>query len=179
MSPGGDRDDQLMQAVAAGNETAFAELMHRHRQRVYHQVRAIVQDSTQAEDLTQEVFARVYRNAGDYTAQGSFTPWLRRIALNMARSHLRQQRRVSHLSLSDLERERELPDTDASDPMQAMLTKGLNEDVRTAIQALPDEQRFALIMRYFGDMSLQEIGWAMRCPEGTVKSRGTKPALEN
>lgn len=169
MPPGGDRDDNLMQAVAAGNEAAFAELMRRHRQWVYHQVRAIVQDSSQAEDLTQEAFTRVYRSAGDYTAQGSFTAWLRRIALNLARNHLKQRQRSACLSLSDLEME--LLGTNGSEPMQALLARGLSEDVRTAIQALPDEQRFPLIMRYFGDMSLQEIAWAMRCPEGTVKSR--------
>ena len=54
-------------------------------------------------------------------------------------------------------------------PEQA--TGALRDDLRNAIERLPDEQRLALIMYYFGDMSLQDIGWALQCPVGTVKSR--------
>ncbi len=57
------------------------------------------------------------------------------------------------------------------DPAAALMSEALREDVRTAIQALPEEQRLALVMRYFGDMSVPDIAWAMQCPEGTVKSR--------
>lgn len=118
MPPSGDRDDNLMQAVAAGNEAAFAELMRRHRQWMYHQVRANVQDSSQAEDLTQEAFRRVYRSAVDYTAQGSITVWRRHVALNLARNYLKQRQRSACLSLSDLEVE--LLGTNGSEPMQAL-----------------------------------------------------------
>lgn len=57
------------------------------------------------------------------------------------------------------------------DPAAALASEVLHKDLRAAIHALPDEQRLALVMHYFGDMSLQDIAWAMKCPVGTVKSR--------
>jgi RNA polymerase sigma-70 factor (ECF subfamily) len=53
----------------------------------------------------------------------------------------------------------------------ALASSALRDDLRAAIQALPDEQRLAMVMHYFGDMSLQDIAWAMKCPVGTIKSR--------
>jgi len=53
----------------------------------------------------------------------------------------------------------------------ALLTSTQREEVRTAIQSLPDDQRMVVVMRYFGDMSLPDIAWALKCPLGTVKSR--------
>ena len=53
----------------------------------------------------------------------------------------------------------------------ALASSALRDDLRAAIQALPDEQRLAMVMHYFGDMTLQDIAWAMKCPVGTIKSR--------
>lgn len=162
-------DDELMTAISEGDETAFAELMQRHRRWVRGLVCAFVRDSQQAEDVTQEVFARVHLSAGNYTRQGSFIAWLKRVAVNRAKDHLRRNRQAELTA----EREREfVQETDvAFDPSEALLSNALKDDLRAAIQTLPDEQRMTLIMRFFGDMSVQDIAWALRCPEGTIKSR--------
>lgn len=158
-----------MRAIAAGDQAAFAALMRRHRRWVCRLLHAITQDREQAEDLAQEVFARLHRHAGGYTPQGQFTAWLQRIAVNLARSYLQKRRQAVVVPLSELEAE--LAQDRRFDPMIAFLSKGLQENIRTAIAALPDEQRLAIIMRYFGGMSVQDIAWAMKCPEGTIKSR--------
>ena len=162
-------DDELVQAIAEGDTSAFSELMQRHRRWVFNLLATITHDREQAEDLTQEVFARVHRHAGCYRGQGQFTAWLKKIAVNLAKSYLTRQKQAPHMSLSALETE--MAQDERFDPMMAFLSKGLQEEIRAAISALPDEQRLAVIMRYFGGMSVSDIAWAMQCPEGTIKSR--------
>jgi RNA polymerase sigma-70 factor (ECF subfamily) len=158
-------DDELMQAVAEGDTAAFSELMRRHQRWIGSLVRAFVRDRQQAEDLTQEVFCRVHRSAGDYVARDQFVAWIKRIAINLAKDFLRGQR------ASPVPLEAEAAGTHLFDPETAILSDALRGDLRQAIQSLPDEQRLVLIMRYFGDMSVQDIAWAVKSPEGTVKSR--------
>jgi RNA polymerase sigma-70 factor (ECF subfamily) len=169
MLPRAASDDELVHAAAGGHNAAFTELMRRHRQWVCALMRAFVHDPEQAEDLAQEAFCRVYRHAGDYTAQGSFMPWLKRIAVNLAKDALRKQRKASMVSLTEIEET--LVTDKRSDPMAALTSGVMREELRAAIQRLPDEQRLALVMHYFGEMTLPDIAWAMKCPVGTIKSR--------
>jgi RNA polymerase sigma-70 factor (ECF subfamily) len=162
-------DDELMQAAARGEEEAFAALVHRHRGWVQRLMRAIVQDEEQAEDLTQEAFCRVYRHLDDYEPQGSFVAWLKRIAANRAKDFLRKRRKETLVPLCEVEQT--LAAGSYGDPMAALASGLVNEEVRAAIQALPDDQRLPVVMHYFGQMGVSEIAWAMKCPVGTIKSR--------
>jgi RNA polymerase sigma-70 factor, ECF subfamily len=162
-------DDDLMQAAHGGEEAAFSELVRRHRSWVRWLMLAFVRDEDQAEDLTQEAFCRVYQHAGEYRPQGNFPAWMKRIAINLARDYLRRQRRATLISLSGIEDSVE--DIQPFDPAEALASDVLRQELRDAIQSLPDEQRLALVMHYFGDMSLQDIAWVLKCPVGTVKSR--------
>jgi RNA polymerase sigma-70 factor, ECF subfamily len=162
-------DDNLMQAAAEGDEAAFGELMRRHQGWVRAVMMTFVHNPEQAEDLTQEAFCRVFQHREDYDAQGHFTAWLKRIAANLAKDHLRRQKQASFVPLEEWE---ELPATDRRcDPMASLASGVLRDDLRAAIEALPDDQRLAVVMHYFGDMGLQDIAWAMKVPVGTVKSR--------
>jgi len=162
-------DDELMLAAAEGSEEAFAALMERHRDWVRWLLRAFVRDADLVEDLAQETFARVYRHRQEYIPRGNFVAWLKRIAVNQAKDCLRRQKTRAE---SPLEGEEELLVADRRyEPMAAVANGCLQEDLRAAIQRLPDEQRLPVIMHYFGDMTLPDIAWAMRCPVGTVKSR--------
>ena len=162
-------DDDLMQAAAAGDPTAFSELTERHRGWVRSLMFAFVRDAEQADDLTQDAFCRAFQHLDGYEPQGHFTAWLKRIAINRAKDFLRRQKQATVVPLHECE---EAPATDRrGDPLAALASGALRDDLRSAIEALPDEQRLAVVMYYFGDMSLQDIGWALQCPVGTVKSR--------
>jgi RNA polymerase sigma-70 factor (ECF subfamily) len=162
-------DDELMLAAAQGSEEAFAALMQRHRDWVRWLLRAFVHDGDVVEDLAQETFARVYRNREEYVPRGSFVAWLKRIAVNQAKDYLRRQKSRAEAPLEDTE---DLLIADRrQEPLAALAAGCLQQELRAAIQVLPDEQRLPVIMHYFGDMSLPDIAWAMRCPVGTVKSR--------
>jgi RNA polymerase sigma-70 factor (ECF subfamily) len=162
-------DDALMQSVARNEESAFRTLMQRHQSWVSSLLISIVRNRQYAEDLTQEVFWRARQHAGKYISQGEFASWLKRIAINAALDFLREERKFVAVGLENVENA--LADERCSSPVTALLTSTLREEVRTAIQSLPDDQRLVVVMRYFGDMSLQDIAWAMKCPLGTVKSR--------
>ncbi len=162
-------DDNLMQSAADGDEAAFGELMRRHQGWVRALMMTFVRDVEQADDLTQEAFCRVYQHLDGYDSQGHFTAWLKRIAANLAKDFLRKQKQATLVPLDEWE---ELPSTDRRcDPLAALASGVLRDDLRAAIEGLPDEQRLAVVMHYFGDMSLQDIAWAMKVPVGTVKSR--------
>jgi RNA polymerase sigma-70 factor, ECF subfamily len=162
-------DDNLMQAAAEGDEGAFGELMRRHQGWVRALMMTFVRDAEQADDLTQEAFCRIYQHRDGYDAQGHFTAWLKRIAANLAKDYLRKQKQATLVPLDEWE---ELPATDRRcDPLAALASGVLRDDLRAAIEGLPDEQRLPVVMHYFGDMSLQDIAWAMKVPVGTVKSR--------
>jgi RNA polymerase sigma-70 factor (ECF subfamily) len=162
-------DDDLMQAAAEGDEAAFGELMRRHQSWVRSLIRAVVHSQEQAEDLTQEAFCRVFQHLGRYAGQGQFVAWLKRIAVNLAKDHLRRRSHAATLPLYELEET--LLEDGRFDPQAALASGLLRDDVREAIRLLPDTQREPLLMHYFADMSLQEIALRMDCPVGTVKSR--------
>jgi RNA polymerase sigma factor (sigma-70 family) len=162
-------DDTLMQSVARNEESALRMLIERHQSWVFSLLISIVRNQQHAEDLTQEVFWRARLHAGKYQSQGEFASWLKRIAINAALDFLRGERKFVAVGLENVENT--LADERSSSPVAALLTSTLREEVRTAIQSLPDDQRLVVVMRYFGDMSLQDIAWAMKCPLGTVKSR--------
>lgn len=162
-------DDDLMQAAAGGDEDAFSELMRRHQSWVRSLMYSFARDHDQAEDLTQEVFCRAYRHAESYDPQGYFVAWLKRIAVNLAKDFLRKRKQATLMPLHELDDT--LLEDRRFDPAAALASEVLRDDLRGVIQTLPDEQRLALVMHYFGDMSLQDIAWAMKCPVGTVKSR--------
>jgi RNA polymerase sigma-70 factor (ECF subfamily) len=191
----GVTDAQLMHTVAAAAaadadradrataDQAFTELVRRHRPRVQRLVNAYVRNTEQAEDLTQEVFCRLYQHAGSYVHQGCFVAWLRRIAMNLAKNFLRRQRQTTWVPLTELseseermalgygDRHTNIGGDRRFDPVAALESSVLKEEVRTALWTLPDEQRQALVLRYFAGLSVAEIARVSACPEGTVKSR--------
>ncbi len=162
-------DDTLITAAQQGNPGAFTQLVQRHWTWVYRLIAAIVRDHAAAEDVTQEVFCQVYQHLGDYTAQGKFVAWLKRIAVNRARNFLRDHGRKGG-------REGRLPQGEVAsdelaDPATVIASHLLHQEVRAALQSLPEEQRHVLIRHYFGGQSIETIAEALACPIGTVKSR--------
>lgn len=171
MPPAETNDDSLMQAAATGDRAAFALLVRRHRGWVLTLVRAIVRDADQAEDLTQDVFCRLYARCGQYGAHGQFVAYLKRIAVNAARDFLRGARsRPVRVSLHDLA-ETAAPPGAGFDPAFVFASRALQQNVRTAILRLNDEQQAVVLLFYFGGLSVEEIAQKTHCPAGTVKSR--------
>ena len=162
--PTGD-DDSLIQQAVCGNSAAFAVLVCRHRPWVVRLLRAFTSDADAAEDLAQETFTRLHRHAAAYRGRGQFVAYLKRIAQNVGRSHLRQTRGIILVCWDELE------EITHQDLQGEVLARGVQDDVRSAIEALPSDQREAVLLHYFTGLTVPEIAERAQCPAGTIKSR--------
>jgi RNA polymerase sigma-70 factor (ECF subfamily) len=175
-------DEHLMLAHGEGSEAAFAELMRRHQRGVLNFVYRMVQNRQIAEEITQEVFLALVKNARRYKPTAKFTTYLYTIASNMiSKEWLRRKRRPRVLSLfapwagSPDDDEIFHPLAQVSDQKadtEVAFKRGeISEAVNEALKDLPAHQREAFILRRFEDLSYQDIARITRVPIGTAKSR--------
>jgi RNA polymerase sigma-70 factor (ECF subfamily) len=173
-------DEALMLDHAAGEEAAFAELVRRHQKGVLNYMFRMVQNRQIAEELTQEVFLALVRNAERYQPTAKFTTYMYTIASNMVcKEWSRQRRRPRLFSLSAWWQGDE---EDSFDPLEHMADaradvqgafqrEEISTAVNDALRHLPDHQREAFVLRRYQDLSYEEIAEICDVPVGTVKSR--------
>lgn len=162
-----DRD--LVDAVIAGDDEAFRMLVDREQAKVVAICRRVLRDGAEAEDVAQEAFLQAYRSLPTFRGDGPFGAWLGRIAVRMAFARLK---RPAELRADPTREEGWLVDmTDAADPQSQALSAEYRSEVLEAVSRLPEAQRRTVAMRFYGDMSLEEISTATGVPMGTVKSR--------
>ncbi len=166
-------DAQLMFRVRAGDTACFAQLLERHRNPVIHFLYRMVQNQAVAEELAQEVFLRVYRSRESYEPTAKFTTWLYRIATHLALNYLRDHRRERADRSMDIETDdgpaRQLTDRLPNIEQDLVRQARLNE-VRLAIERLPDKQRAAVLMHKYQELEYSMIAQALKCSESAVKS---------
>ena len=153
-------DDVLVAHYMEGNNKAFDELLARYQGKLFNYIYFIVRNQEVAEDLFQETFVKaiVTLQQGRYTASGKFGAWLTRIAHNMIIDGFRQERNENTISNDEFEIDL-LNDADLCDDnieMQ-MVNEQTLSDVRRLMDALPDNQREVVYMRFYQDLSFKEI----------------------
>jgi RNA polymerase sigma factor (sigma-70 family) len=162
--PALSEDDALMARVAAGDRTAFALLFDRHKGKLFGYLYHLVGDRMTAEDLLSETFLRVYQARARYRGT-NFAPWLLVIARNLALGELRR-RRTQQQAADRLAAEARQPargETGAESEMR--------ERVRMALLKLPEDQRTALVLREYQELSYREIGQVLGCSEHAARAR--------
>jgi RNA polymerase sigma-70 factor (ECF subfamily) len=168
-----ERDAELMLRVREGDTGSFTLLLERHRVPVIHFLYRMVQNQAVAEELTQEVFLRVYRSRASYEPTARFTTWLFRIATHLALNQIRDRRHEkSAESINDEPRDgivRQLPDRRPSVEQQMVRDARLSE-VRHAIESLPAKQKAAVLMHKYQEMEYSQIAGVLGCSESAVKS---------
>jgi RNA polymerase sigma-70 factor (ECF subfamily) len=169
------RDEELMDRLAGHDLTAFEALYDRYGDLVYSVSLRIVGDTYVAEDVTQDVFLRVWRRPDQFDlSRGRFVTWLLSVARNRSIDQRRSQsRRMRHEALpaSDEEEDALPGDNARDDPALATVLSEERAAVRKALEALPPEQKLAIQLAYFGGMTQQEIANKLGQPLGTVKTR--------
>lgn len=172
-----DPSVRLMLRVQEGDTDAFRELVEVHRGRVYQQLYAMIGNREEAEDLTQEVFLRIYRHRKNYQPQAKFVTWLSHIVRNLGRNALRDRRRRPAFPLLSAAQnpeqdglDRLLADNRAELPGQPLERFELREMVRTALATLGDRQREALELQQFQDRSYAEVGDRLALTPQAAKS---------
>ena len=168
-----DRDAELMLLVRDGDPGSFGLLLEKHRGPVLHFLYRMVQNKAVAEELTQEVFLRVYKARASYEPTAKFTTWVFRIATHLAFNWIRDGRsEKSQTSLDDDARDagsRQVADRRKT-VEQELLHQAKLREVRDAIDGLPAKQRAAVMMHKYREMEYAQIAGAIGCTESAVKS---------
>lgn len=168
-----DPDYQLVEQCMSGNEAAWEELVRLHTRRVYSVCYRFTGTSEEAQDLTQEVFLRVFRTLKTFRAgEGSFNVWLNRLTRNLLIDHYRRSR----LDRKTESLEDQLPmieeATGLTSRTEGMLAgREASELLQGALQKLSPELRETVILRDVEELEYREISQVLNVPEGTVKSR--------
>jgi len=173
-------DAQLIQLCLRGEGTAWAQLVRLHTRRVYNMCYRFTGNGAAAEDLTQEVFFRVYRTLPSYRSEfGAFTTWLTSVTRNMLVDHYRRTRRDRLTdSIEDAAVQVEEKPSPTHTPDRAALAAELSEQLQQGLAKLSPDLREAVILRDLQGLDYREIQVVLKVPEGTVKSRINRGRIE-
>src|SRR2546423_968740 len=168
-----DSDSLLVARCLSGEDTAWEDLVRTHTRRVYGLCYRFTGSDSEAQDLTQEVFLRIFRTLKSFRAtEGSFTAWMARVTRNLLIDHYRRNRqeRVTDSIEGQLPTlEEGIPA--ASRPDGIVAGREAGEILQGALQRLSPELRETIILRDLQELEYKEISDVLKIPEGTVKSR--------
>ena len=173
-------DPQLVQHCLQGDGSAWEELVRRHSRRIFNICYRFTGNGTDAEDLSQDVFLRVYRTLGSYrSAHGGFATWVTSVTRNLLIDHYRRSKRDRATdSLDDKLTMVENKESTARRPDEQALLGELSGQVQTALTKLSPDLREAVILRDLQQLEYGEIQRVLSVPEGTVKSRINRGRIE-
>jgi RNA polymerase sigma-70 factor (ECF subfamily) len=177
MESAAESDEDLMQRFGRGDGAAFETLYRRHESRVFRYLYRHVGNHASANDLMQEVWFAVARNAGRYQPTARFTTWLFTLAHHRMVDSLRKLRPQVSLDTDDPEAGEKtglanrLPADHRAEPLSELSSQDEAAALLAAVSALPDEQRTAFLMQAEGELSLADIAEATGANVETVKSR--------
>jgi RNA polymerase sigma-70 factor (ECF subfamily) len=164
-SPDGSQDERsLIALAAAGDRRASRALYDRHAARVHRLAYRVCGDPDLAEDLTQDVFVKVFRSLGQFRGDSAFSTWVHRIAVTVSLNAMRKVKRLREREADLDEAHQHVFEPDAIDP-------DLRARLAAAIEALPDGVRMALVMHALEGYTHAEIGQALGIAEGTSKAK--------
>ena len=158
-------DAVVVRRCQTGDREAFAMLVDRHRAMLFGTAYLMTRDRQMAEDAVQEALIQIWKNIGSLRKPDGLKAWLAHIVVN----EVRQQARKRHLPSVTLEELTDPPQADGA----AVGIQGseMRQDLAKAVSTLPPDQREAVVLRFFSDLTVPEIAAATGSREGTVKSR--------
>src|SRR5437016_3516085 len=169
-----DPDFSLVSRCLRGDEPAWEELVRLHTRRVYGLCYRFTGSGSESQDLTQEVFLRVFRTIRSFrSTEGSFATWLARVTRNLLIDHYRRSRqdRSTESIEEQLPMLEEVGAAASARPDQSLAGREASEILQATLQKLSPDLREAVILRDLQEMEYREIADVLQIPEGTVKSR--------
>lgn len=175
-SPRAEEDRILIIAARNGEPKAFEKLMQRYRKSVYYTLLKMVRNEEDAEDLTQEAFAKAFASIHNFDAKYSFSTWLFRIATNNCIDFIRKKKLQTlsiHASNSESGNSSGVTDVKDEDmnPNEQMLSDQRKKIVHDAVEKLSPRYRQLIELRFFQELSYEEIAETLELPLGTVKAQ--------
>lgn len=178
--PLNDADAALIARCKRNDLTAFDEIVERYQHKIYRYVKRLVDNETDAEDITQEVFLKALNSLHGFREESTLQTWLFRIATNLCRDTIRRRQRERgwlplwrHRDAESVDEEEsvlDLPDTQ-NEPERLLLQQELSTVLHRAIDSLPEAMRQTLVLHDLESLSYEEVAQVLGVPVGTVKSR--------
>jgi len=170
------KDFLLVDAAKEGEQKAFAELMQRYNKPVYHMILKMIKKPNDAEDLTIEAFAKAFKNLEKFNPQYTFSTWLFRIATNNCIDFIRKKKLDTmsiHSTYTDDNGENVSIDIrDAGlNPQEVAIKNQKIEIMRHIVTQLPPKYQILVELRYFKELSYDEISKELQSPLGTIKAQ--------
>lgn len=162
-------DIRLVELILAGTQDAFAVLVERYKDAVQNLAYRMLSNATEAEDVTQEVFVRAYTQLATYKPAHKFSTWLLSIASHLAIDQLRRRRFLA-LPLEDVPFLEWVADLGAG-PEQSILVGEQQDEIQAYLQRLHSKYRAVIVLRYWYDLSYDEIATALNLTQPLVKAR--------
>lgn len=169
-------DFKLIDAALLGDEQAYAQLMGRYRKSVYHTILKMVRNVDDAEDLTIEAFAKAFKNLTKFKKDYTFSTWLFRVATNNCIDFIRKKKLDTYSINSEFKSgdgesmSIEIKDKSLN-PQDLAIKQQKIEVVREFVELLPAKYRRLVQLRYFNELSYDEIAKEIEAPLGTVKAQ--------
>jgi RNA polymerase sigma-70 factor (ECF subfamily) len=169
------QDYELVQYALAGNENAFARLLGRYKEAIYFMLLRMVNNKSDAEDLTLEAFGKAFKNLHQYSPNYAFSTWLFKIASNNCIDFLRKKKGTNiNLETNQENNESDLPVKLRSkdpNPEEKLIRKQKAILMRKVVRKLKPRYQTLVEFRYFREMSYEEIASELKLPLGTVKAQ--------
>jgi len=170
-SPGSPSDAELIERCLRKDNAAWEEVVLRYRRRVFHIAYKFTGKHDDAEDLTQEIFLKVFKSLDKFNQSADFSTWLGSVARNYCIDHYRASKREREVLVEDLVAFDLAPASAGSNPYRALEDRDRRSFLRRGLDSLPAKLREAVVLRDLQGLSYQEMADQLGLPEGTVKSR--------
>ncbi len=176
MLPG---DEKMVERCLQGDDAAWEAVVNSYAKRIYNLTYRYTSRRDEAEDLTQEIFIRVYQNLKSFRSDsGSFQGWIMKVGRNLIIDHYRRTRRFQQAAGTEEMETMNLKDEKVPNPQRSVEQSEASLFLSEGLQALSPELKEAIILRDLEGMAYQEIAELLGIPEGTVKSRINRARLE-
>ncbi|MBN1815139.1 MAG: sigma-70 family RNA polymerase sigma factor [Anaerolineae bacterium] len=161
-----ESDAALVARARQGDQAAFEQLVRKHQRYAFNVAYRVLQDTTEAEDVTQEAFVRAWRGLPGFRGQAQFTTWLYRIVHNLCLNRLPKLRH----DLLQIEPLEDMLDDSTPSPPDLFETQEQMTFLHAELERMPEKYRLVLSLRYLQHLSYEEIAAALDVPTGTVKT---------
>ena len=173
-----DAVETLIQRCLQGDQLAWEQIVRLYWRKVFNVAYKFVGKHDQAEDLTQDIFLKIFKSLDTFDRRANFQTWIISISRNLCIDHYRSVRKERQTIARDIDSSDLQPATPERGPYAQAEHQDLRAQLRQALEALPITLRTAVVLRDLQELSYQEIADRLNLPEGTVKSRINRGRLE-
>lgn len=169
-------DIEIINIILQGNKDKFRLLVERYQSMIFRTCIGFLHEKDEAEDLTQEIFIQVYQSLKSFKGRSAFSTWIYRIAVNASLNRIRKNSRnrildrIDSVFVAGKEKEIILPVYENEDPESILIRLEKSKWVQEALDSLPENQRTAIVLSKYDDLSQKEIAEVMNLTEGAVES---------